>query len=117
MSPLYAVPDPGGRTDQVDDRGKGEVPGVTPVAPSTLGEEKLLAGWQAATEPSGAPSRPLVTAGTRGAVDEVADHLVGAAVTRRAERPDGVSHAEHVERHAAVERFVTQRRERQGTGY
>jgi hypothetical protein len=115
VSPCYPTPDPNGRPDQVDARGNAEVPGVTPVGPSTLAEEKLLAGWQAATEPSGAPSRPMVTAGTRGAVDAVADHIIFGAVDQRAENPGAApTRAEHLERHAAVERFVTDRRERQG---
>lgn len=112
MSPLYPVPDPDGRPDQVDDRHLSAVPGACPIGPSTLSEEKLLAGWQAATEPVGAPSRPMVTAGTRGAVDEVADHLVEHAVAQHAERPDATAHARHLEHVAAIEQFVEDRRER-----
>jgi hypothetical protein len=65
--PCYPVPDPDGRPDQVDARGNAEVPGVTPKPPDTLGSEAAAQGWQAATEPSGAPARPMVVAGTRGA--------------------------------------------------
>lgn len=64
------------RDDRVDDRTKEEIPGMIPVPPTTLAQEAAAGGWQAATLPSGAPARPMAVAGTRGAVDQVADGMV-----------------------------------------
>lgn len=55
------------RDDQVDARHMGDVKGYQFPGPSTLGDEAAAKGWQAADEPSGAPARPMVVAGTRGA--------------------------------------------------
>lgn len=47
--------------------GNATVPGMLPPKPTTMGAEAAMHGWQEADVPVGAPPRPMVVAGTRGA--------------------------------------------------
>lgn len=55
------------RDTQVDAMGNATVPGMLPPKPTTMGAEAAMHGWQEADVPVGAPPRPMVVAGTRGA--------------------------------------------------
>ncbi len=70
------------RDDQVDTTAieDAELTPIWDMMPQTLAREKLQGGWQGINVPSGAPVMPKRTSGTRGAVDQVADHLIAQRV-------------------------------------